>query len=210
MLVTLIVMLALFSFPLVDQQYSQRFNILLFIPQLLLILHLVRLNQKFARPFSISLILLTTLSIFMYFSEEKKPCIEDLAFQDLQNIGKYLPENKENSIIIASHGLEFWTAWALNVKVGQDRAMDKIGLDKYKMVIFLHQKNEDRSGPMGGKPSHKPGLGMGERSPSGTPMGTPMGSPMGSRIGPPMGRPVPENFKLIYSSSYFNAYQKVN
>jgi len=124
----------------------------------------------------------------MYFSEEKKPCIDDQTFHDLQNIHKYVAENKENSIIIARHGLEFWTAWALKVKVVQDRAMDKIELGKYSNVIFLQQKKEDKQG--GRRPLHKPGIGM--RGPL------------------PMDRPVPENFKLIYSSSYFSAFKKQN
>jgi hypothetical protein len=198
MVLTLIVLIAVFAFPLVDIDYFQRFNVLLFVPQLLLIAWLIRMNQKFALPLSISLVLLTTLSIFMYFSEEKKPCIDDQTFRDLQNIEKYLPENKESSIVIARHGLEFWTAWALNVRVGQDRAMDKIGLDKYKNVILLQQKNEERQGTFGGKLLHKSGKGM-----AGHP-------PIGPGMGPRMGRPVPENFKLIYSSSNLNAYQKVN
>jgi hypothetical protein len=190
MVLTLIVLLAVFAFPVYDQQYFQRFNVLLFVPQLLMIAWLIRMNQKLALPFSISLVLLTTWSIFMYFSEVKKPCIEDQTFHELKNINKYVAENKENSIIIARHGLEFWTAWALNVKVVQDRAMDKIGLDKYRNIIFLEQKNEDGQGPFGIRPLRKPRIGM-----SGP---------------PPMGRPVPENFKLIYSSSYLNAYQKLN
>ncbi len=198
MMLTLIVLLALFAFPLVDMEYFHRFNVLLFVPQLLLITYLIRINQKLALPFSISLVLLTILSIFIYFSEEKKPCIDDLAFRDLQNIEKYLPENKENSIIIARHGLEFWTAWALNVRVGQDRATDKIGLDKYSNVIFLQQKSEERQGPLGRRPLQKPGIGRGGQR------------PMGPGKGPEMGRPVPENLKLVYSSSYFNVYQKNN
>jgi len=189
MVLTLIVLLAVFAFPAYDQQYFQRFNVLLFIPQLLLIAYLIRMNQKLALPFSISLVLLTTLSILMYFSEEKKPCIDDQTFHDFQNINKYIAENKENSIIIARHGLEFWIAWALNVSVVQDRAMDKIELDKFRNVIFLQQKNQDKQGPFSRRPLHKPGIGM-----SGP---------------PPMGRPVPENFKLIYSSACLNAYQKM-
>ncbi len=190
MVLTLIVLLAVFAFPVYDQQYFQRFNVLLFIPQLLLIAYLIRMNQKLALPFSILLVLLTTVSIFMYFSEEKKPCIDDQTFHDLQNINKYVAENRENSIIIARHGLEFWTAWALNVRVVQDRSMDKIDLNKYRNVIFLQPKNEDGQGPFVRRPLRKPGIGM-----------------SGPR---PIGHPVPENFKLIYSSSYFNAYQKLN
>jgi len=176
----------------------QRFAVLLFIPQSLLILYLIRMNQKSAVPFSISLVLLTTLSIFISFSELKRPCIDDQAFRDLQNIKKYIFEDKKNTIIIARHGIEFWTAWTLNVKVGNDRSMDKLGLKKYKNIIFLQQKNEERQGPSGRRSLRKPGPGEG---------GPP---PMGPPIGPPMGRPVPENFNLIYSSSYFNAYQKLN
>jgi len=198
MILTLIILVAIFAFPFVDMEYFQRFNVLLFVPQLLLIAYLIRINQKSALPFSILLVLLTTLSIFMYFSEEKKPCIDDQTFNDLQNIKKYLPENKENSIIIARHGLEFWTAWALNVRVGQDRAIHKIELDKYSNVILLQQKNEERQGSFGTRLLRKPRIGMG-----GPPL---MGPGMDSRIG----HPVPENFKLIYSSSNLNAYQKLN
>jgi hypothetical protein len=202
MVLTLIIMLALFAFPLVDREYFQRFNVLLLIPQLLMIAYLIRMNQKFAIPFSISLVLLTTLSIFMYFSEEKRPCITDQTFHDIQNMRKFLPENGENSIVIASHGMEFWTVWALNVRVGQERTMDKIGLDQYSNVILLQQKNEERQGPFGGGPVRKSGIGKG-----GPP---PMGIGIGSQKDLRMGRQVPENFRLIYSSSNLNAYQKIN
>jgi hypothetical protein len=194
MVLSFIVIIIIFAFPLYDLQYFQRFAVLLFIPQSLLILYLIRMNPTSAVPFSISLVLLTTLSIFTSFSEEKRPCIDDQAFQDLQNIRKYIVEDKENTIIIAQHGIEFWTAWSLNMKVGNDRSMDKLGLEKYKNIIFLQQKSEDRQALSGRSPLRKPGPGAG---------GTP---PVGSQ----MSRPVPEKFSLIYSSSYFNAYQKLN
>jgi hypothetical protein len=138
----------------------------------------------------------------MYFSEEKRPCITDQTFHDIQNMRKFLPENGENSIVIASHGMEFWTVWALNVRVGQERTMDKIGLDQYSNVILLQQKNEERQGPFGGGPVRKSGIGKG-----GPP---PMGIGIGSQKDLRMGRQVPENFRLIYSSSNLNAYQKIN
>jgi hypothetical protein len=198
MVLSFIVVIFIFAFPLYDLQYFQRFAVLLFIPQSLLILYLIRMNPTSSVPFSISLILLTALSIFILFSEEKRPCIDDQAFQDLQNIKKYIFEDKKNTIIIAPHGIEFWTAWTLNVKVGNDRSMDKLGLEKYKNIIFLQQKSEERQGPSGRIPLRNPGPGEG---------GPP---PMGPPMGPSMGRPVPENFNLIYSSSYFNAFQKLN
>jgi hypothetical protein len=194
MVLSFIVIIIIFAFPLYDLQYFQRFAVLLFIPQSLLILYLIRMNPTSAVPFSISLVLLTTLSIFTSFSEEKRPCIDDHAFQDLQNIKKYIREDKKNTIIIAQHGIEFWTAWTLNVKVGNDRSMDKLGLEKYKNIIFLHLKSLERQAPSGKRSLRNPGPGVGGPPP----------------MGPLMGRPVPENFNLIYSSFYFNAYQKLN
>lgn len=194
MVLSFIVLIVIFAFPLYDLQYFQRFAVLLVIPQSLLILYLIRMNPTSAVPFSISLVLLTTLSVFISFTEEKRPCIDDQAFQDLQNIKKYIVEDKENTIIIAQHGIEFWTAWTLNVKVGNDRSMDKLGLEKYKNIIFLQQKSEHKQEPFGRRSLRKPGSGDGGPPP----------------MGPSMDRPVPENFNLIYSSTYFNAYQKLN
>jgi len=194
MVLSFIILIFIFAFPLYDLQYFQRFALLLFIPQSLLILYLIRMNPTSAFPFSILLVVLTMLSLLISFSVEKRPCIDDQAFQDLQNIKKYIVEDKENTIIIAQHGIEFWTAWSLNMKVGNDRSMDKLGLEKYKNIIFLQQKGEESQGPSGRRSLRNQGPGAGGPPP----------------MGPPMGRPVPENFNLIYSSSYFNAYQKLN
>ncbi len=206
--------LVVFALPVYDSEYFNRFNVLLFVPQSLLILYLIRMNQKFAVPFSILLILITSFSIFTTISEGKQPCIDEVAYQDLQNLKKHLPDDKENTIIIAEHGLEFWTAWALNVKVGQERAMNKINSDKYRNITILRQKNEvGRRGP-GNRPGNRPMPGQRFKKGEHPPMGPSMEPPTGARSGqpnePPMGPPLPENFKLVYSSPYFNAYQNAD
>jgi hypothetical protein len=189
-LISLIILIFIFAFPLYETNYVLRFNALLFIPQSLLILNLILINKKNTLPFSISLILITAIYAIMYFREDKKPCIDEQAYRDLQNFKSYIPAYRDSTIIITKHGLEFWTAWALNVKVGNDRAMDKIKLDNYKSVIFLLPKIEPDNRPHGKKPFHKP--------------------PFTGNGPPPMGNFVPASFKLIYSSPYFNAYQILN
>jgi len=202
--------LVIFALPIYDSEYYNRFNVLLFVPQSLLVLYLIRMNQKFAVPFSILLILITAYSIFTTFSEGKRPCISEQAYQDLQNIKKYLPDNKENTIIIAEHGLEFWTAWALKVKVGQERGIDKVDWDKFRIITILRQKNEvGKRGP-GNRPMPEPRFNKGKHPSMGPLMEPPTGVPMGRQNELPMGPPLPENFKLVYSSTYFNAYQNAN
>ena len=202
MMVILIILLAIFAFPFYETQYVRRFNLLLFIPQILLMIYLIRMNQKFAGFFAISLVLLTAFSIFTYFSEAKKPVITDQEFQDLQNLNAFLPDNKDSTIIIARHGLEFWTAWALNVKVANDRAMNQLAVEKYNNMIILQQKSEIGERPPGNRrPSQQPLAGVGR---------SPERPPMGRQDGPPMGPHLPENFKLVYSSPYFKAYKNPN
>lgn len=175
-LVTLIVIIFIFAFPLYESNYVMRFNGLLFVPQSLLIVYLIRINKKLVVSFSTVLVVLTVLFSFMYFSQKRQPSIDMFAYKDLQNFQKYIPKNTDSTIIIARHGLEFWTAWALNIKVGNERTLDKLALDKYESVIFLFEKNSFERKPMGNHPFPK------------------------SRI--------PKECKLIYSSHYFNAYEK--
>ena len=191
MILTLIALIAIFAFPFYETQYVQRFSAMLFIPQALMIVYLIRINRNLALLFSISLVLLTTVSFFMYFGEAKRPVIDDKEFRDLQKISTYLPDNKESTIVIARHGLEFWTAWALNVKVGNDKSIDLNDLGKYKNIIILQQKKESGQRP----PVNKPFPGHRFSKDGKAPMG------------PPMERPIPENFKPIYSSPYFSAFQ---
>ena len=193
-ILSLVVIIFIFAFPFYESQYVQRFHVLLFVPQSLLILYLIRMNQCVALPFTISLALLTTAFIFIYLKEGKKPCIDELAYLDLRNLKSHIPATRENTIVIARHGIEFWTAWNLNVKVGNDRSMDKLELDKYKNIIFLQYKNEERHGPPGNGSLRTPQFFTGKDSTD----------------RPPRGAQVPQDFKLIYSSPYFNAYQNLN
>jgi hypothetical protein len=156
MVLILTILIAIFAFPFYETQYVLRFNALLFIPQSLLILNLIQMNRSYAFTFSIFLVFVPTFSIFTNFHEIRKPIIDNFAFQDLQNIKKYIPENKDSTIIITRHGIEFWTAWALNVKVGNDRGMEKIKLDNYRNVIFLQPKREFDKRPHEKKPFHEP------------------------------------------------------
>lgn len=154
-IIALIVVIAIFVFPLYETQYVLRFNALLFVPQSLLIIYLIRINRKLAVYFSILLVFITVSFSSIYFTDDKKPCIDDLSFQDLQNLKKYIPENKDSTIIITRHGLEFWTSWALQVEVANDRSMDELNLENYKNILFLQPKKEYGKRPHQKRPFHE-------------------------------------------------------
>lgn len=138
-IISSMVCLTAFSFPLLDGDYFGRFGLFLFIPQLLLIIQIAPvISVRQLKTIGIFLLLFTLLSILGFMGRPKPTVIDQTEFENLKELN-YVIENDKETIIIAKHGLEWWTAWALHTKVGQDKAIDKTLFEKYKNVIFLIQ-----------------------------------------------------------------------
>jgi hypothetical protein len=139
MLLAFLIVTFLLSFPLIDMEYSRRFSLILFIPQLILLSNLFTFfNRWVTRIISYLLIAVSITSIFLMTGNIKPPSITKQAFDDLKNIEAYISEPDE-TLIIARHGLEWWTAWQLRTKVGQDKSIEKNTFLKYQKVINLVQ-----------------------------------------------------------------------
>jgi len=129
------------SFPLIDLEYAKRFSLLLFIPQIIILFILFDfLNRSMRKMISAMLVLITIASVFLMTGNIKPPSITQDAFQDLKNLEQYISEPDE-TLIIARHGLEWWTAWQLQTKIGQDKSVNKNINLKYKKIINLVQLN---------------------------------------------------------------------
>lgn len=136
-----IVCLITLSFPLLDGEYFKRLSLFLFIPQTFLILQIASvISIKQLKIISISLFIFTMLSMLAVFGHPKEPVINDSAFKDLKKLNSVI-QNDNEAIIVARHGLEWWTAWVLHTKVGQDKAIDNTFFEKYKNVVFITQIN---------------------------------------------------------------------
>lgn len=134
-----IVCLLAFSFPLLDTEYFRRLSLFLFIPQVLLIIQLSSVSsQGQLKSITSVLLLLTFLSILAVAGQPKEPVIDKAAYEDLKKM-QPLIEKPDETIVIARHGLEWWTAWALKTKVGQDKAMEGELYVKYRNIIILNQ-----------------------------------------------------------------------
>ena len=127
------------SFPLLDGEYFKRLSLFLFIPQLLLILQISTvISVKQLKTISITFFIFTLLSIIAVFGHPKETVIDKIAYEELKKLNSVI-KNDNETIVIARHGLEWWTAWALHTKVGQDKAIDSVLYKKYRKVIFINQ-----------------------------------------------------------------------
>jgi len=134
-----IVCLIAFSFPFLEEEYFKRLSLLLFIPQILLILQIApTISIRLLKIISISLLVFTFLSIFLVSGHPKETVLDTNAFENLKELNPIIESNNE-TIIIARHGLEWWIAWALHTKIGQDKLIDKALFEKYKNIIFIVQ-----------------------------------------------------------------------
>ena len=151
------ILLFILSFPLLDVEFARRFNLFLFIPQIMIILFLYDfIKQKLKSALSLILILSSAAAVFFMTARIKPPTITQSAYQDLSHIEKYIT-NPQNTLIIARHGLEWWTAWKLHVKVGQDKAVDRQTFIKYEKVFSLVQlKGINQIHPRQKSPFHEP------------------------------------------------------
>ena len=126
------------SFPLLDAEYFKRASLFLFVLQLLAIIQIVSQRVHYRKAISLVLILLTAISLFAVVGHPKKSVLCQDAFVDLKKI-KAVITHEPGTIVIARHGLEWWTAWTLRTRVGQDKSMDGDFFKKYNHILGLNQ-----------------------------------------------------------------------
>lgn len=130
----------------------------------------------------------TLASTAFYLPHGGRPTISEATHAELLSLARFTTP-AEHSLVVARHGLEWWTAWTLHTHIAQPQAVKAADWTKFDRVLYLTEKN--RSGPPGGGIAFGPGAPfLGARPQPGEPndddMGPPNGPPPG---GPPMGFP---------------------
>lgn len=157
-LVLFLGVLFLLAFPLTDQEYARRFSLFLFIPQVILAGLLYKRSARPGRVLtSFFLLIIPFLSVLLMAGNRKPPVISQAAFQDLKNLEGHIAK-PESTLIIARHGLEWWTAWQLRTKVGQEKAVDEATLEKYDRILVLTQRQGINAIKPGEPPFPEPNL----------------------------------------------------
>lgn len=169
--------IALLSIPLLRFELWRRFNLMLFIPQLIaLVLIFPYLKASYKTKFVVFLCVIIGISVIFNLILPKQNSISVESYNDLA-IMKDKISNPEKTIVMVRHGLDWWVIWQLKTKIGQSHLkVDKSITSKYEEVLLLKQNK--------GHNDLYPGPGSPFFNPS-----------------------VPENSILLYTSDYFDLYK---
>ena len=146
----------------------------------------------------------------MKLREGPRTIISIEAWKELQSLATSI-ENPKDTLIVARHGLEWWTAWTLHTHIAQAQALTADDWTKYQHVWFIEQK-KGMNMPMGGGP---PGMGRGpddrrprERGgdfPPGMmpPPGMLNAGPPGRGRGGMIGPQIPSDAEVLHEGEFF-------
>ena len=118
------------------------------------------------------------------------------AFDELRTLAP-LVTRPDRTLVVARHGLEWWTAWTLHTHVAQPRAVRAADWSNYDTVLFIREKGDGRG----------PGIPGPGSSPEGDFRG---GPPLGfGGVGGPGGRPpmmgaeIPDGAEILHDGTHF-------
>ena len=149
-----------------------------------------------------------------------KPIITEEAQAELRALAVSVDEPAQ-TLIVARHGLEWWTAWTLHTHIAQAQALTAEDWKKFKYVWFIEQKKgmgqpSMMGGPMGfgGPPRGPGGPGVRRRGPEGEkgepppdfmrpPMNGGPGGGRGPMFGGMMGAAIPDDAEILHNGEFF-------
>ena len=115
------------------------------------------------------------------------------AFDELRTLTP-LVAKPDRTLVVARHGLEWWTVWTLHTHVAQPHAVRAVDWSKYDTVLFIREKGDGRGPGMPG-----PGGGPAGDFRGGPPPG--FGGPGGAP--PMMGADIPDGAETLHAGTHF-------
>jgi hypothetical protein len=133
---------------------SFRFYLIAALPAILVgsfsLLHIARQGVRRA---VLCLVLLTGIgSTFMILLPGGKAVLEDTTMVELKSLAVYI-RNPERTLVVAEHGVEWWSAWFLHTFVAQPEALRPEDWQNYETILFLEVKAGQLNLPGRGGPA---------------------------------------------------------
>ena len=163
--------------PFMDEQKAERLMLIAVIPAAITVSFLLaQLSWPWLRHgLGVVIIGLTLISAQDYVRNGGRAILTTEAQAELRALSTLIPV-PERTLIVARHGLEWWTAWTLHTHIAQPGAISTEDWQRYDQVLFLSENRvsdplRDPAGYMrqAGHPLHAPQLAG--RSPGGFPGG---------------------------------------
>ena len=141
---------------------AQRLYFISYIPVIPLLPFIYNnISSSAAKSFLAGIVLFIIIfSIFIVLGKGTQSNMNEKLYAELVEMKKTIPANG-NSIIVARHGMEFWSAWVFRTDVTRQESLTKNYWRAYANVLFLRQKKDKSSfGPAGmvGNPFPEPAL----------------------------------------------------
>jgi hypothetical membrane protein len=199
------------SSPFLSQDMASRFQLMAFAPAVVLVAFLAArtgtLVLRSAVVVGVIAVVLATVPGTV--QSPNSPSIAEASYTELTSL-KTSMSDPSHTLIIARHGLEWWTAWALHTDVAQATAVTDADWTTYASVLYLQETGNSIGGGMGTPEMNiRPQLPSGQMPPRQIPAGTPLvrpGSTPGTR-GPKDGGfgglTLPADASTLHSGTYF-------
>jgi hypothetical protein len=121
---------------------SVRFCLIAVLPAILVgSFSLLYIARQWVQRAVLCLVLLTGIgSTFTILLPGGKPILEDTTMAELKGLALHI-RNPERTLVVAEHGVEWWSAWLLNTYVAQPEALRPEDWQNYETILFLEVKS---------------------------------------------------------------------
>jgi hypothetical protein len=101
---------------------------------------LLQINPpKIRNAFAAIMMLALVVPGVMHAAQGSRPVITTQAAEELRSMSAEI-KNPSDTLIVARHGLEWWTAWYLHTHIAHENAVTAADWKNFDNVYFLHQK----------------------------------------------------------------------
>lgn len=130
----------LLSSPLLGMEWALRYYLMAFLPIAFASVFVFKsLKVRFHRIILSSVFfVITGFSLVVGFTGSRSPAISSDSFADLKTIKTGINIGP-NDLVIARHGLEWWTGWVLRCRTGKEYCLRPADWDKYPNIYLLRQ-----------------------------------------------------------------------
>jgi len=131
----------LLSSPLIGIEWALRYYLMAFLPISFAFIYVYKsLTNKFFKIFlSTVLFVLTLFSTIVGINGKRNPAISSESYADLKQLKNDISINPDD-LIVARHGLEWWTGWVMRCRTGKEYCLRPGDWEKYPHIYLLRQK----------------------------------------------------------------------